>query len=59
MDLRRIDNNRFTIRFVHICKSLNIKTVHSAKKYFTENTLGQKVKNFTITQKVINEIQNI
>lgn len=58
MDLRRIDNNRFTIRLFYICKSLNIKTVHSAKKYFTENTLNTKVKGVTITKKVINEIQN-
>lgn len=59
-DLRRINNNRLSVRTVNVLKALNIKTIGKAKQ-FANNWTGEtqtNVSRFKVTQKVINEILN-
>ena len=58
MDLRRINNERFSIRFVFVCNSMGIKTIHSAKKKLTSDLIGTKTGRFLITKNIINEIND-
>lgn len=58
MDLRRINNERFSIRFVFVCKELGIKTIHTAKKKLTSDLIGTKTGRFLITNNIINEIND-
>ena len=58
MDLRKINNERFSIRFVYICNQMGIKTIHSAKKKLTNELIGLKVGKILISKNVINEIKD-
>lgn len=58
-DLRRVNNERFTVRAIRVLKALNIKTVGKAKE-FASSWDGTKRVTATVnvTPGVINEIKN-
>lgn len=58
MDLRKINNKRFSIRFVYVCNLMGIKTIHSAKKKLTNELIGFKIGKILITKNIINEIKD-
>lgn len=59
-DLRRINNFDFTVRFVNTCNSFGVKTIHSAKKLFTQENLRKGTSNgsFQVTQRLIQELND-
>ena len=57
-DLRRINNQRFSIRAVNILNELNIKTIGKAKETLKNIKINSKVGRFKVTNRVINEILN-